>query len=168
MCCLYSYKVLNSETLWIKNSKHFHIISFCKMFQDVNHKLNKNSFCVSMRSCYWSDLCEVCLPAPGTSPLSWWWGPWRTPSCPSAPRCSEAACPSCRFYRMAAGCMLSSRSPEQSQEEEMESLDDVTVVWLIQTVWTFFNFTNNEEATLCMLLYGRAKSKFCFHYKVFN
>lgn len=77
----------------------------------------------------------VCLPAPGTSPRSWWWGRWRTRSCPSARRCSEAVCPSCRFYRRVEGCRLSSRSPEHDDTKRTTRarLDDLTGVWLIQT-----------------------------------
>lgn len=93
----YSYKVLYSERL---------------LQSLTNCKIKLELLLIRLE---WS---AVCLPAPGTSPRSWWWGRWRTRSCPSARRCSEAVCPSCRFYRRVEGCRLSSRSPEHDDKKE--------------------------------------------------
>lgn len=114
----YSYKVLYLE----------------KLLQSLTNrkiKLAPETLCKELLliRLVWS---AVCLPAPATSPRSWWWGRWRTQSCPSARRCSEAVCPSCRFYRRVEGCRLSSRSPEHDDRKRTTRarLDDLTgVCW---------------------------------------
>lgn len=72
------------------------------------------------------------IPGPETSPRSWWWGLWRTPSCLSVLLCSEAVCPSCRSYRRDEGYTLSSRSPAHEHRSyikitsHQQSLNDIT------------------------------------------
>ncbi len=60
------------------------------------------------------------VPGPETSPLSWWWGLWRTRSCLSALLCSEAVCPSCRSYRRDEGYTPSSRSPAHEHQRNIK------------------------------------------------